>query len=350
MFDPKFYNDIMAVIRKMIQRSNVLLSISAVYTQSGTVYDTDDLDSLKSDLVVTAYYDDESSEILESYEYTLSGNLEIGTSTITVSYDGKIDTFTVIVTEKTVAEGIYTPSNVVRGSYIDENGDVQTSTDNSGYFAEYIALDTSKKYWLQYTNSSASTLNWRITEYDSSKTFIKQTHLEKNGDNRTAILIPTSANTKYIRLGWYNSSSTSFVPSFSFTYCTALPMSIGGINATTGADETDDHRIRSGYLDAGASMSFSGKPFGGVWQKDNRTGGYAFRCYDSNHSFVGSLTNNGGLFTNDITSRAYPTNTAYVRIFMNYPTGTNYTFTSGWSVEVTELIVINGTKYCLTED
>ena len=39
-----------------------LVSISAVYTQSGTVYPTTSLDSLKSDLVVTAHYTDSSAE------------------------------------------------------------------------------------------------------------------------------------------------------------------------------------------------------------------------------------------------------------------------------------------------
>ena len=73
-----------------------LVSISAVYTQSGTVYDTDSLDSLKADLVVTAHYDNYSTEIVTTY--TLSGTLTAGTSTITVSYGGKTDTFTVAVT------------------------------------------------------------------------------------------------------------------------------------------------------------------------------------------------------------------------------------------------------------
>jgi len=72
-----------------------LLSISAVYTQSGTVKDTDSLDSLKSDLVVTAYYDDSTSA--EVNGYTLSGTLVEGTSTITVDYNGKTATFNVIV-------------------------------------------------------------------------------------------------------------------------------------------------------------------------------------------------------------------------------------------------------------
>lgn len=74
-----------------------LTSISAVYTQSGTVYDTDSLDVLKDDLVVTAHYDDSSTRTVTSY--TLSGTLTEGTSTITVSYGGKTTTFTVTVSE-----------------------------------------------------------------------------------------------------------------------------------------------------------------------------------------------------------------------------------------------------------
>lgn len=73
-----------------------LSSISCVYTQSGTVYDTDTLDSLKSDLVVTAHYSDQSTQTITTY--TLSGTLAEGTSTITVSYLGKTTTFNVTVT------------------------------------------------------------------------------------------------------------------------------------------------------------------------------------------------------------------------------------------------------------
>lgn len=72
-----------------------LRSISAVYTQSGVVYATDSLDSLRADLVVTATYTDSSTAVVTTY--TLSGSLNIGTSTITVSYGGKTTTFNVIV-------------------------------------------------------------------------------------------------------------------------------------------------------------------------------------------------------------------------------------------------------------
>lgn len=79
-----------------------LTSISAVYTQSGNVYDSDSLESLKSDLIVTAHYSDSSSDTVSSSDYTLSGTLMIGTSTITVTYEEKTTTFSVIVTEKPV--------------------------------------------------------------------------------------------------------------------------------------------------------------------------------------------------------------------------------------------------------
>ena len=76
-------------------------SISAVYTQSGTVYDNDALDSLKADLVVTATYSDSSTQTVPAADYTLSGTLTAGTSTITVSYGGKTTTFDVTVAEET---------------------------------------------------------------------------------------------------------------------------------------------------------------------------------------------------------------------------------------------------------
>lgn len=81
--------------------AKALLSITAVYTQTGTVYDTDSLDSLKADLVVTAYYDDGTSVVIPS-GYTLSGELTEGTSTVTVTFGGKTATFTVTVTHATI--------------------------------------------------------------------------------------------------------------------------------------------------------------------------------------------------------------------------------------------------------
>ena len=94
-----------------------LVSISAVYTQAGTVYDTDSLDSLKADLIVTATYSDSSTAVIPAADYMLSGSLTAGTSTITVSYQGKTASFQVTVTSGGVTlvsiSAIYTQSGVV---------------------------------------------------------------------------------------------------------------------------------------------------------------------------------------------------------------------------------------------
>lgn len=76
-----------------------LTSISAVFTQGDNViYDTDSLDDLKQYLTVTAHYEGGVSTVIN--DYTLSGTLTEGTSTITVSYVNKTTTFNVTVTEK----------------------------------------------------------------------------------------------------------------------------------------------------------------------------------------------------------------------------------------------------------
>lgn len=77
-----------------------IVSISALYTQgSETIYPDTPLNDLKSNLVVTAYYSDESTETLSSSDYTLSGTLTVGTSTITVTYRGKITTYNITVSD-----------------------------------------------------------------------------------------------------------------------------------------------------------------------------------------------------------------------------------------------------------
>lgn len=108
-----------------------LVSISAVYTQSGTVYSTDSLDSLKADLVVTAHMSDSTTQTVTTY--TLSGTLTVGTSTITVSYGGKTTTFNVTVTANIL------PTGYTRVDYISSADDSPASGDLGS--SSYIRTD-----------------------------------------------------------------------------------------------------------------------------------------------------------------------------------------------------------------
>lgn len=88
-----------------------ILSINAVFTQGGAViHEDDDLATLKQYLVVTALYRDGTTAVLPSNSYTLTGNLQEGQSTITVTYGDKTDTFivTVTATPREVLFGVFT--------------------------------------------------------------------------------------------------------------------------------------------------------------------------------------------------------------------------------------------------
>lgn len=133
-------------------------SITATYTQSGTVYDTDSLDSLKADLVVTANYAGGTSETVPASNYTLSGTLTEGTSTITVSYAGLTDTFDV-----TVSTWSTSPQIRQADAYYSTTGELVTKTGVSATkLYEFGAIDMSAVKASQYydsTNNYMSTAN-----------------------------------------------------------------------------------------------------------------------------------------------------------------------------------------------
>ena len=114
----------------------VLDSITAVYTQSGTVYDTDSLDSLKADLVVTAVYTDSSTEVVPSTDYTLSGTLTVGTSIITATYEGKTATFNVTVSQSAVNGWLYHFDQSLASSGTKDFGFTGTANYSTGFDGE----------------------------------------------------------------------------------------------------------------------------------------------------------------------------------------------------------------------
>lgn len=113
-----------------------LSSISAVYTQSKTVYPDASLDSLKDDLVVTATYSDSSTATIAAANYTLSGTLAAGTSTITVTYRDKTTTFNVTVTNFLYAWDFKT-------SLVDTVGGTETLVNSATVSGGTIARDSS---------------------------------------------------------------------------------------------------------------------------------------------------------------------------------------------------------------
>ena len=140
-----------------------LTRITAVYTQTGTVYDTASLDDLKPNLVVTAYYDNSTSRVLLSSEYTLSGTLTVGTSTITVSYSGKTTTFNVTVSTYSTAPVIATEDKTWNSSGTLENAQGFGVTQVYEYsFSENTLTGCS---YYDSTNDYMTTNGWSGIKY-----------------------------------------------------------------------------------------------------------------------------------------------------------------------------------------
>ena len=76
--------------------TSVIIRIQATYTQSKEIHTDTSLDELRDDLVVRGGLGGSMPYILT--DYTLSGELTVGTSTITVDFYGKTTTFDVVVT------------------------------------------------------------------------------------------------------------------------------------------------------------------------------------------------------------------------------------------------------------
>ena len=139
-------------------------SISAVYTQSGTVYDTDTLDDLKADLVVTATLKDSTTETVPSTDYTLSGTLSAGTSTITVSYGGKSTTFNVTVSG-------YLPAGYTKYDYLIKTAGKQDAV-NTGLFhsPSFAVLDMDFEFEVTGTETAGSQQGMGLREATATKT------------------------------------------------------------------------------------------------------------------------------------------------------------------------------------
>ena len=92
-----------------LYEEKILVSISAAFDSgSNIIYTTNTLDDLRQFLIVTAFYNDSTTSIINNY--TLSGQLNEGLNTITVTYEDKTTTFTVNVYSST---GDYTITNIL---------------------------------------------------------------------------------------------------------------------------------------------------------------------------------------------------------------------------------------------
>lgn len=179
-----------------------LVRITARYTQSGTVYDNQSLDDLKSDLVVTAIYDNGTSEAVTTY--TLSGSLVTGESVITAAYGGKTATFTVTVTHATVQ---YSITNTLTNC---TNSNSATAVNEETAYTGTLTADSD--YVMGTVSITMGGTDITSTAYDSATGAISITSVTGNIVITAVATEPpiTVTSGLPLTLGW-NSGSTNLV-------------------------------------------------------------------------------------------------------------------------------------------
>ena len=225
-----------------------LVSISAVYTQSGTVYDTDTLDSLKTDLVVTATYGDSGTATVPAADYTLSGTLTEGTSTITVTYQGKTATFTVTVTHA-AATLSYIEATYVQGAMVIYDTD-PLSKLNQGLTVEAYYSDGT----VAELTVGSYTLSGTLTPGTSTITVTYQ-------DKTDTFTATVTANTVTAISAVYTQSGTVYTTDSLDSLKTDLVVTATYADSSTATVAAADYTL-SGTLTAGTStvtVSYGGQ-------------------------------------------------------------------------------------------
>jgi hypothetical protein len=180
-----------------------LTGITADYT-GGSVAINTNVNSLKSNLTVTAKYSDNTGKTLNAADYSLSGDLSAsGQKTVTVSYEGETTTFTVTVTAATGTNDGTTKEKAIpltENTWVD--GRLPTANGEQ-WFVFTAAAST------QYIHADFGTLaSLYVQVYDSGDTVVEsETDLHGSITNTSRTL--TAGQAYYIRVRPYDSSNNS---------------------------------------------------------------------------------------------------------------------------------------------
>lgn len=161
-------------------------SVTAEFSQNErTIFSDLDIEELRKDLIVTAFYENDTSEVIN--DYTLSGTLEGGVNTITVSYEEQTATFEVNVTafelpdgavrygyiqKKTTSQSRVASSNFIHlNTYEDYNTlsmeayigqKANAVQDNAGILGARLASGSGVNYYALYWTADSGTVNVRM--------------------------------------------------------------------------------------------------------------------------------------------------------------------------------------------
>lgn len=191
----------------------VLHSITANYT-GGSVSAGTSLDNLKSNLTVTAHMSDGSTQSVSSY--TLSGTINVGANTITVTYSGKTTTFSVTGTEvvsapfeSSTGKFTYVSTTYVK-SYtmtVGAVGDIVSGTSANDWVVEAVYrtnADSSATIYTDSTQQINATVNGKTVSATVSLANASRYYgIRLTNGNKQYLFLMNSTRSSYVNNQYY---------------------------------------------------------------------------------------------------------------------------------------------------
>ena len=215
-----------------------LVSISAVFDSQGTtIYADDTLESLKQYLTVTASYSNQTTVVVT--DYTLSGSLVAGSSTLTITYSGKTTTVTITVVdwyeidERSVSDGLMilrqggmssndtTPSKEPRAlgwtnnyprysTYVEKGKRGMWNTDNTE-LTDMYPIPVPSGATTAKVDITPNTQYFALQNFSYNTTDNLYTRIADSGWKTSGTIITLDSSADFVTLGLkYDSAGTSY--------------------------------------------------------------------------------------------------------------------------------------------
>jgi hypothetical protein len=234
------------------------------------------------------------------------------------------------------ADGIYTPISTTTGAIINSDLKIEYGSDANIIVDDYISIPVGG--YCVSVDSRYPVTNIRVVMYNDEMQAIGR--VVGYGNH---MVFSVSEGIKYIRLSlsWTDNDYPTNISDVTivFSSISQLAFEIGDIDSASGENVDSTLRLRSEFL----SVDRTEITVQGSFIDEH---GYAFRCYDADKRFIGSVTNSGELFEDDSTS-TLPDDTHYVRMLVQNVRG-NQTYTESDITGAQGVCIINGVEYKMT--